>query len=539
MRIQWDSALVGATAAALDRRFGGARIQALHLDPDARRLSVFLREATLVWELHPERTGFRVVDPVPPPEEARRLPARLVGVSAPPDDRILILETRRVRGRPPRGRVILELIPNRENVIVTEGDDHTIRALLRTVEGERPVRRGHPWAPPPPTRRAGVDEALSPDAWDRLVTENDGRIPRAALAWASGLSGPLLEGPDGRSAWLRLRARVLDPEEAPGAAVVQGRFGPQPYPVPLPDRTLEETDDLLEAFRRTRERSEDVAAPVTLPGHLLQGLADRAERARGRVTRLEEELAGLDDPEERQGWGDLLLARFHLVPEGRDDVTLEGFDGNPVRIPLDPTLSPDANARRHYDRAARIRRARETLPGRIREARADWEALEELLDRARAGDADRAEVEAAVPERSQGPGGTEGPTLPYRRYRSSGGLEIRVGRGARRNDDLTFHHSAPDDVWLHARHTAGAHVILRWGKDGNPPNRDLREAAVLAALNSKARTSGSVPVDWTRRKYVRKPRKAGPGAVLTDRVETVFVAPDPSLEERLRDDPPG
>jgi predicted ribosome quality control (RQC) complex YloA/Tae2 family protein len=539
MRIQWDSALVGATAAALDRRFGGARIQALHLDPEARRLSLFLREATLVWEMHPERTGFRVVDPVDPPAEARRLAARLVGVTAPPDDRILILETRRVRGRPPRGLVILELIPNRENVIVTEGDEDTIRGLLRTVEGERPLRRGRPWTPPPPTRRAGVDEPVSREAWDRLLAEGEGRIPRGALAWASGLSAPLLEGREGHRGWLRLRSRVVNPPEDPGAAVVQGRFGPQPYPVPLPDRTLEETGDLLEAFRRTLERSEDVTAPVTLPGHLLQDLADRAERARGRVARLEEELAGLDDPEERQGWGDLLLARFREIPGGKAEVTVEGFDGRPVRIPLDPTLTPDANARRHYDRATRIRRARETLPERIRDARADWEALEDLLARARTGEAERGEVEAAVPDRTGGPGGSEGPTLPYRRYRSSGGLEIRVGRGARRNDDLTFHHSAPDDIWLHARHTAGAHVILRWGKDGNPPNRDLREAAVLAALHSKARTSGSVPVDWTRRKYVRKPRKAGPGAVLPDRVETVFVAPDPSLGERLRDDPPG
>ncbi|HSM03366.1 MAG TPA: NFACT RNA binding domain-containing protein [Longimicrobiales bacterium] len=536
MRIQWDSALVGATAAALDRRFGGSRIRAVHLDPDARRLSVFLREATLVWELHPERAGFRVAEPLDPPEEARRLPARLVGVTAPPDDRILILETRRIRGRPPRGRIVLELIPNRENAVITEGDDDTVRALLRTVDGDRPLRRGRPWTPPPPTRRAGAAEPLSREAWDRILAEVEAGVPRGRIAWASGLSAPLLDGPDGHAGWLKLRARVLASGDEEGAAVVQGRFGPQPYPLPLPDRTLEVVDDLLEAFRRTGELSDDATVPATLPGHLLQALEERVERARNRAARLQEELDGLGDPDERQGWGDLLLARFHLVPEGKDEVTLEGFDGMPVRIPLDPTLTPDANARRHYDRAARIRRARETLPDRIRQARAAWDALEALLERARTGEADRAEMEAAVPDRDSGPGASDAPSLPYRRYRSSGGLEIRVGRGARRNDDLTFHHSAPDDVWLHARHTAGAHVVLRWGKEGNPPNRDLREAAVLAALHSKARTSGSVPVDWTRRKYVRKPRKAGPGSVTVDRVETVFVAPDPGLEERLRDD---
>ncbi|MBT8338004.1 MAG: DUF814 domain-containing protein, partial [Gemmatimonadetes bacterium] len=151
------------------------------------------------------------------------------------------------------------------------------------------------------------------------------------------------------------------------------------------------------------------------------------------------------------------------------------------------------------------------------------------------GEADAAEIEARLPARASSRA-AEGPALPYRRYRSSGGLEIRVGRGARSNDDLTFRHSAPGDVWLHARDVAGAHVVLRWSQDGNPPRRDLEEAAVLAALGSKARTSGSVPVDWTRRRYVRKPRKAPPGLVIPERVSTVFVEPDPTVEERLRVD---
>ncbi|MGB1779766.1 MAG: NFACT RNA binding domain-containing protein, partial [Longimicrobiales bacterium] len=129
--------------------------------------------------------------------------------------------------------------------------------------------------------------------------------------------------------------------------------------------------------------------------------------------------------------------------------------------------------------------------------------------------------------------GPQGPTAPYRRFTSSGGLEIRVGRGSRHNDDLTFRHSSPNDVWLHARHTAGAHVILRWSGAGAPPARDLEEAACLAALHSKARTSGTVPVDWTLRKYVRKPRGSAPGAVAPDRVQTLFVSPDPDLAERL------
>jgi predicted ribosome quality control (RQC) complex YloA/Tae2 family protein len=125
--------------------------------------------------------------------------------------------------------------------------------------------------------------------------------------------------------------------------------------------------------------------------------------------------------------------------------------------------------------------------------------------------------------------------VPFRRYRTTGGLEVRVGRNSRSNDELTLHHSSPEDIWLHARDAAGAHVVLRWNRrEDNPPAADLAEAAVLAALHSRAATSRAVAVDWTRRKHVRKPRKARPGLVLIDRAKTIFVEPDARLEERLR-----
>ena len=59
--------------------------------------------------------------------------------------------------------------------------------------------------------------------------------------------------------------------------------------------------------------------------------------------------------------------------------------------------------------------------------------------------------------------------------------------------------------------------------------------AVLAAWHSKSRGAGLVPVDWTRRKYVRKARGGPPGQVLVQRSETIFVKPDERVERKLRD----
>jgi predicted ribosome quality control (RQC) complex YloA/Tae2 family protein len=109
-----------------------------------------------------------------------------------------------------------------------------------------------------------------------------------------------------------------------------------------------------------------------------------------------------------------------------------------------------------------------------------------------------------------------------------------VGRGAASNDALTFKEAAPNDVWLHARDTAGAHVVLRWSRDEPPPARDLAEAASIAAWHSKSRGAAVVPVDWTRRKHVRKPRGGPPGLVLVDKTKTVNARPSAEVERALR-----
>jgi predicted ribosome quality control (RQC) complex YloA/Tae2 family protein len=54
---------------------------------------------------------------------------------------------------------------------------------------------------------------------------------------------------------------------------------------------------------------------------------------------------------------------------------------------------------------------------------------------------------------------------------------------------------------------------------------EILQAAAIAAHFSRGRTSGTVAVDFTRRKHVRKPRGARPGFVLYEREETVRVVP--------------
>ncbi|MEZ4509237.1 MAG: fibronectin/fibrinogen-binding protein, partial [Eubacteriales bacterium] len=68
-----------------------------------------------------------------------------------------------------------------------------------------------------------------------------------------------------------------------------------------------------------------------------------------------------------------------------------------------------------------------------------------------------------------------------------------------------------------------------------PPESTLREAANLAAYYSQSRASAGVPVDYTPRKFVKKPSGARPGMVIYSTNRTLYVTPDTQLVQRLRE----
>jgi predicted ribosome quality control (RQC) complex YloA/Tae2 family protein len=559
MSIRWDALLARHTARELDALLRDARVRALRLDGFARDLVLLFRDRTLLWRLHPTRGHLSVLPPIEPAEGDLAVKARIVRVASIPDDRVLRFSLAPTgAGRPPASLVV-ELLGNQWNAALTEGEPERdgpeiVRHVLWRRDTDRAPRVGHPYHPPPPLGRRGVDGDAALEEWVSVLGPLDPEQRAAALvtafAWTSplnasallGLGGGPAAADDSLEAGHARWCLMADAGTAATPVVLETDAGLQPYPFPLDGTPHRPADSLLAAIAACAPSEGDdpgapvepatATAPIGLP--LMRRLEGAARRAARREEHLEAELAALEEPDALRRIGDLILARYKEIPPGAASVRLTDFEGHLLELELDPAEPPHENAARYYARAAKAERARERIPALLEEARTERARLEALVTQAREGDLAEEEVrEVLGPGRPTARGQVVGPALPYRAYRSSGGLEIRVGRGARHNDDLTFHHSSPGDVWLHARDSAGAHVVLRWPGPGNPPARDLAEAATLAALHSRARTSGSAPVDWTLRKYVRKPRKAPPGRVAADRLQTVFVEPDPALPERL------
>jgi hypothetical protein len=259
---------------------------------------------------------------------------------------------------------------------------------------------------------------------------------------------------------------------------------------------------------------------------------DEARRTVRRLANLELHLQGdlarMSDPAALRRQAEALLA----FPPGEALAGEEVAVPDPyspetkLRVRVDPRLSLAKNAERLFEKARRIERARRQIEERIGLNRSEMDLArrseEEVLVTREASDfRARAPAERSPAAEAGGP----------RRYLTSRGLTLLVGRGAKENHHLTFAVARPEDVWLHARDVPGAHVILR-DDEGRAGADDLREGAEVAAFFSERKGEGKVDVHVTRRKHLR-PGRGGAGRVTIGHSDTLRVEPrDP--EGRLR-----
>ena len=101
--------------------------------------------------------------------------------------------------------------------------------------------------------------------------------------------------------------------------------------------------------------------------------------------------------------------------------------------------------------------------------------------------------------------------------------KYHVGKNAIQNDRMTLS-AKGEEMWLHAKDMPGSHVLIR--AEGEIPLATMKQAALLAAWYSKGKNSSMVPVDYTRRKYVKKPSGAAPGKVIYTHHKTAYITPD-------------
>ena len=264
------------------------------------------------------------------------------------------------------------------------------------------------------------------------------------------------------------------------------------------------------------------------------------KKLRHRIEAWHEDLAKAEKYKTYARYGELIKANLGTIRKGQTDVTVvDYFDEelSILTILLDQTKTPQGNMDDYFRKHRKYLVAERELHPRIEEGQKELETLRQELTAIEQGTwqpPDKPHLTVRARTLSRTGGGKERQEQrqgPFRRFTSSDGLAIYVGRNARENDELTFGLAKSDDLWLHARGTPGSHVVVRLGKGNDPPPETIRDAATLALLYSDMKKSGKGDVIYTRRKWVKKAKGQAPGAVIVTQEKSLHV----SLEKKRLD----
>lgn len=239
------------------------------------------------------------------------------------------------------------------------------------------------------------------------------------------------------------------------------------------------------------------------------------------------------DPAIWKRFGDLLLANVHdAIREGETIYVTDYFDENTpvVAIEGEHNRSLSEIAETYFRRYTKARNAKVVIAERIAATNAAIENDVVLLTKVdEAIDVGDAEFLASVIEPKRKPTEvrrkkkTDVEFSGARKFVSSDGFEILVGKKAVDNDFLTFRVARSLDTWLHAADFPGSHVVIRNPNRKEIPQTTMHEAARLAAFYSDARKLDKAAVNYTQKKFVNKPKKAAPGLVSLASFRTLFV----------------
>ena len=267
---------------------------------------------------------------------------------------------------------------------------------------------------------------------------------------------------------------------------------------------------------------------------LRKSLQIKLDRVKTKMQKQIDEINQAQKLDEYAKAGQLLTANIYQMDKGMKEIEVYDYltEGSPlVSILLNPDWTPSENIQDYYKKynkaKARIRELTDQLEQTKNEN--DYlenvfvsinnidslEAIEDIKDEmAREGYYSQVNIKKKTEKT---------PSKPLE-FTASDGTLILVGKNNTQNDRLTFKIASPNDIWLHTKDIPGSHVIIKATLETVSQDA-LQEAAMLAAYYSKSQASSQVPVSYTPRKNVKKPKGAKPGMVIYTDYKTIYVTP--------------
>ncbi len=291
---------------------------------------------------------------------------------------------------------------------------------------------------------------------------------------------------------------------------------------PSISQALEKYYSMKNKITRIRQKSSD----------LRHVAATALDRCRKKYELQQKQWKDTEKRETFRVYGELLQTYgYGLEPGAKKLEAVNYYTGQPVTIPLDPTLTPQENAQKYFDKYNKLKRTYEALTQHKKETQEEIQQLESIctfLDLA-LNEEDLVQVreelmDAGYIRKKHGSKKVKVTSRPFH-YLSSDGFEMYVGKNNYQNEELTFKIASGNDWWFHAKGVPGSHVIVK-SRGEELPDRTFEEAARLAAYYSKNRDAKKAEVDYIEKKHVKKPGGGKPGFVVYYTNYSMMIEPD-------------
>ena len=444
--------------------------------------------------------------------------------------------------------IIAEFMGKHSNIILIDITDDRILECLKhideTVSRYREVLPGETYTLPPQQEKLDpliLDKETFTElfqtsdlTWKTLFNKIDGLSPM--------LAKEIVARAEKAGLWEAYQHIIayFDPKHASPQLLTDGENPITASPMLLhqfPNATSQAFDSMSEALTAYYDAITLKENKASEKHTLRQALEKQKSLLQRKEKKLCEDLERAEKSEDYRIQGELILANLHKITRGQKQVELQNYycpELEILTIPLNPELTPSDNAQTYFKKYTKAKRGYSQIQQRIAELEAEQEVLDsyqvkvestetlEALSRLHAEFIENGYLKTQQKRKQQ----QEISDGPFRKYISTNGFHIYVGRNSHSNDLLLRQIAKPRDMWLHAKQIHGSHVIIR-----NPENRPdipmptLLQAAQLAAYYSKAHHSSYVPVDYTWARYVVKRKGNVAGYVHYTHEKTLYVEP--------------
>jgi len=485
--------------------------------------------------------------------------AKILDISQPGLERIIRIKTEHLdeMGDLSVKNLVIELMGKYSNIILLDDEEKvldSIKHVSMLVSSVREILPGKSYFVPEQEGRINPLEA-DIDYFNNIIAKKPMSVGKAIYTSLTGFSPQLaneicaLSGLDSDQSTASLNAEnvgaIFDNFQKFINLIKKGEFTPTIYYganlapkafaafrlsiySDMESKTFSDISSLLEEFYNSKDKTDRIRQKST---DLRKLITNAISRTANKLDIFAKQLRDTENRDKFRIYGELITTYGYQADDGAKVLTCtDYYSGKEVNINLDTTIPVMANAKKYFDKYARLKRTYEAVLVQQKEAQAELNHLESIkmsLDIAE-NEEDLAEIrkelENAGYAKKTGTSGKKGKAKEAKgtplHFISSDGFDIYVGKNNIQNDYLTFKLASNSDWWFHAKKCAGSHVLLVTnGRE--VPDRTFEEAGRLAVHYSSVNTSSLASgdgtkheVDYVQKKEVKKPNGAKPGYVV-------------------------